>query len=155
MKEKSLHWVHSWFLQLLTEIKNAQYERYDFWIYSGAFVLAVQWLNWVQLFATQWTAAPQAPLSSTVSQNCSNSCPLSWWYYLTILLSSATPFSFCFQSFPASGSFPMSRLFASSCQNIGASALATVLLINSPGWFPLGLAGLISLLFRGLFKSLC
>ena len=48
----------------------------------------------------------------------------------------------------------MSRLFASSDQNIGASALATVLLMNSPGGFPLGLAGLISLLFRGLFESL-
>ena len=48
------------------------------------------------------------PLSPRI---CSNSCPLSWWYYLTIS-SSAFPFSFCLQSFPASGSFPMSRLFA-------------------------------------------
>ena len=53
-------------------------------------------------------------------------------------------FSFCLQSFPASGSFPMSRLFASSGQSIGASASALVLPMNIQGWFPLGLAGFIS-----------
>ena len=55
-----------------------------------------------------------------------NSCPLSWWCYLTNS-PSVSPFSSCFQSFPASGSFPMSRLFASGGQNIGASASASVL----------------------------
>ena len=53
----------------------------------------------------------------------SNSCPLSWWCHPTIL-SSVIPFSFCLQSFPASGSFPMSQLFTSGGQNIGASAAA-------------------------------
>ena len=77
---------------------------------------------------------------------CSNSCPLSWWCH-PIISSSLTPFS-CPQSFPASGSFPMSRLFASGGQNIGASASASVLPMNIPGWFPLGLTGLISLLSR-------
>ena len=65
--------------------------------------------------------------------------------------SSATPFSFCLQSFPASGSFPVSRLFASGGQSIGTSA--SVLPMNIQGWFPLGLIGLISLLLKGL-KSL-
>ena len=59
---------------------------------------------------------------------CSISCPLSRWCYLTIS-SSVIPFSFCLQSFPASGSFPMSRLFKSGGQSIGASASATVLLL--------------------------
>ena len=72
---------------------------------------------------------------------CSNSCPLSQWCHPTIW-SSVVPFSFCFQSFPASGSFPMSRLFASDGQSIGASASASALPMNIQGWFPLGLTGL-------------
>ena len=75
---------------------------------------------------------------------CSNSCPLSWWCYLTIS-SSATLFSFCLQSFPASGSFTMSQLFTSGGQSIGASA--SVLPMNIQNWFPLGLTGLIILQF--------
>ena len=75
---------------------------------------------------------------------CPNSCPLSRWYYLTIS-PSATPFSFCLQSFPPSGSFPMSRLFASGGQSIRVSASASVLPINTQGWFPFGLTGLILL----------
>ena len=75
---------------------------------------------------------------------CSNSCPLSQWCYLTIS-SSAVPFSSCPQSFPASGSFPMSRLFASGGQSIGASSLATVLPMNIQGWFPLRFTGLVFL----------
>ena len=60
------------------------------------------------------------------------------------------PFSFCPQSFPASGSFPMSRLFASGGQSIGASA--SVLWMHIKGWFPLELTGLISLQSKGLSK---
>ena len=63
------------------------------------------------------------PWSSLAQRVCSNSCPLSQWCHLTIS-SSATPFSFCLQSFPASGSFPMSQLFASGGQCIGVSASA-------------------------------
>ena len=76
-------------------------------------------------------------------RTCSNSCPLSWWCYVIILFS-ATPFFFCLQSFPASGSFPVSWLFASNGQSFGASASASVLPMNIHGWFPLGLTGLIS-----------
>jgi len=80
----------------------------------------------------------QASLSSTVSRICSNSCPLNQWYYPTIS-SSATPFFFCLQSFPASGSLPVSQFFTSGGQNIGASASASVLLREIQGWFILGL----------------
>ena len=59
------------------------------------------------------------------------------------------PFSSCPQSFPASGSFPMSQVFASGGQSIGASVSGSVLSMNIKDWFPLGLTGLISLLSKG------
>ena len=68
---------------------------------------------------------------------CSNSCPLSWWCQATIS-SSVIPFSSCFQSFPASGFFPMSQLFASGGQSIGVSASTSVLPMNAQYWSPLG-----------------
>ena len=77
------------------------------------------------------------PLSPGV---CSNSCPLIWWCCLAIL-SSATPFSFCLQPFPASESFPVSLLFASGGQSIGASATASVLPMNIQGWIFIQWAG--------------
>ena len=89
------------------------------------------------------------PCSSSSPRVCSNSCPLSWGCHPTIS-SSVVPFSSCFQSFPASGSFPMSHLFASGSQILGASA--SVLPVNIQGWFPLGLTGLISLLSKGLLR---
>ena len=89
----------------------------------------------------QHTRLLSPPLSPRVY---SVSCPFSWWCYLTIS-SSTTPFSFCLQSFPASGSFPMSWLFVLSGQSIGASVSASILPVNTQGWFPLGLTGLISL----------
>ena len=72
---------------------------------------------------------------------CSDSCLLSHWCYLTIS-SSATFFSFCSQSFTASGSFPMSWLFTSNGQSIGA---VLPMNIQSFQWYHLGLTGLISL----------
>ena len=87
------------------------------------------------------------PCASPSPRICSNSCPLSWWCYLTIS-SSAALFSFCLQSFPASGSFPMSQLFASGGQSIGTSA--SVLPRNIQGWFPLELTSLISFQSTGL-----
>ena len=80
---------------------------------------------------------------------CSSSRPLSQWCHPTIS-SSVVPFSLCLQSFPASGAFPMNWLFASGSQSIGASASASVLLMNIQGWFLLGLTGLISWLSKGL-----
>ena len=81
----------------------------------------------------------------------SNSCSLSRWYHPTIS-SSVVPFSSCPQSLPASGSFPLSQLFASGGQNIGASTLASVLPKNIQGWFPLRLTGLISLPSKGFSR---
>ena len=67
-------------------------------------------------------------------------------------LISVTPFSSFLQFFPASESFPMSWLFASGGQSTGASASTSVLPMNIQGWFPLGLTGWISLLFKGLSR---
>ena len=83
----------------------------------------------------------------------SKSCPLSQWCHPTIS-SSAIPFSSCLQSFPASGSFPMSRFFTSGGQSTGVSASASVLPVNIQDRFPLGMTGWISLQSKGLFKSL-
>ena len=83
---------------------------------------------------------------------CSDSCPLSQWYYLAIS-SSAIPFFSCLQSFRASGSFPTSWLFASGSLSIGASASASVLPMNIQDWFPLGLTGLISLQSKGFWRK--
>ena len=80
---------------------------------------------------------------------CSNSSLLSQWCH-QIILSSAIAFSSCLQSFPASGSFPMSQFFPSSGQRIGASASASVLIMYIQVWFPLGLTGFISLQSKGL-----
>ena len=88
------------------------------------------------------------PCPSPTPGACSNSCPSNWWCHPTIS-SSVIPL-FCLQSFPASGSFPMSQLFASSGQSIGASALTSVLPMNIQGWFPLELTCLISLKSKGL-----
>ena len=90
-----------------------------------------------------------APPSSTISWYLLKFSPLSWKGYL-ISSSSATPF--CLQSFPASGSFPMSQLLVSSSQDIGGSASASVLSMNIQDWFPLGLTGLISLQPKGLSR---
>ena len=88
------------------------------------------WQSWLVLFdrsvrsnsATPWTAAHQASLSFTRPPRvCSNSCPLSWWCHPTIS-SSVNAFSSWLQSFPASGFFPMSWLFSSDGQSIGALA---------------------------------
>ena len=98
----------------------------------------VRSLSHVQIFATPWTRAPQASLPFTI-RVCSNSCPLSQWCYLTV--SSSAALLFCLQSFPASGSLPMSQLFTSGGQSIGDSA--SVLPMTIQGWFPLWLTGLI------------
>ena len=82
---------------------------------------------------------------------CLNSCPSSRWCHPTIS-SSVIPFSSWLQSFPASGSFPVSQLFTSSGQSIGASASASVLPMNTQDWFTLGLTGWISLLSKGLSR---
>ena len=93
------------------------------------------------------------PCLSLSPRVCSSSCLSSQWFHPTIL-SSVTPFSSCPQSFPqiTSGSFPVSQFFASGGQSIGASASASVLPMNIQDWFPLWLAGLISLQSKGLSR---
>ena len=90
------------------------------------------------------------PCPSPTPRACSNSCPSSRWCPPTIS-SYVVPFSSCLQSFPASGSFPMSQFFASGSQSIRVSASASVLPMHIQGWFPLGLTGLI-LQSRGLLR---
>ena len=111
---------------------------------------SVQFFSHVQFFATPWTTARQASLSITTPGVHSNSCPLSWWCHPAIS-SSVIPFS-CPQSFPASGSFQMSELFASGGQSIGDSASTSVLPMNTQDWSPLGCTGWISLHSKGLSR---
>ena len=94
-------------------------------------------------------ARPHCP--SPFPEACTNSCPLSRWCHPTIS-SSVILFSSCLQSFPASGSFPMSWLFISGSQSFGAATLASVLPMNIQDWFSLGLADLISLHPQGLSR---
>ena len=84
------------------------------------------------------------PCPSPTPRGHSNSCPLSQWCHPTIS-SSVVPFSSCPQSFPASGFFQMSQLFASGGQSIGVSASASVLPMNTQDLSPLGWTGWISL----------
>ena len=80
-----------------------------------------------------------------------NSCPLSRWCHPTIS-SSVIPFSCCPQFFPASRSFQISQLFTSGGQNTGVLASASILLMNTKDWFPLGWTGCISLQSKGLSR---
>ena len=83
---------------------------------------------------------------------CSNSCPLSQPSQLPTISLPVVPFSSCLQSSPAPGSFPMSWLFTSGGQSIGASASRSVLPMNIQNRLPLGLTDLISLLYKGLSR---
>ena len=112
---------------------------------------SVQSLSCVWLFATPWTAAHQASLSITTPGIYSNSCPLSRWCHPAIS-SSVVLFSFCLQSFPESGSFQMSQLFASGGQSIGVSASTSVLPMDIQDWFPLQYTSWISLQSKGLSR---
>ena len=90
-----------------------------------------------------WPHGPQharLPCPSLTPRIESNSCPSSRWCHPTIS-SSVIPFSSQLQSFPASGSFPISQFFTSGGQSIGVSASASVLPMNVQDWFPLGLTG--------------
>ena len=101
-----------------------------------------------------WPHEPQharPPCPSPTPRVHPDSCPLRRWCHPTIS-SSVVPFSSCPQSFPESGSFQMSQLFASGGQSIGVSASASVLPMNNQDWFPLGWTGWISLQSKGLSR---
>ena len=93
----------------------------------------------------------RTPCPSPSSRVCPSSYSLHQWCHPAIS-SSDVLFSFCPQSFLASGIFPTSRLFSSDDQNTGASASASVLPVNIHGWSPLRLTDLISLLSKELSR---
>ena len=93
----------------------------------------------------------QPPCPSPTPRAYPNACSLSWWCHPAIS-SSVVPLFFCLQSFPASGSFPMSQLLASGGQSTGVSASTSVLLMNTQDWSPLGWTGWISLQSKGLSR---
>ena len=116
------------------------------------FLSSVQSLSRVWLFATPWTAAWQASLSITNSRSLLKLMSIELVMPSNHLIP-VVPFFSCLQSFPASGSFPMSQFFSSSGQSFGVSASVSVLPMNIQDWFPLGWTGWISLQSKTL-KSL-
>ena len=101
-----------------------------------------------------WTHGLQhtrLPCPSPTPEAYSNSCPSRWWCHKTISYS-VIPFSSCLQSFPASGTFPVSQFFTSGGQSIGVLASAPDLPMNIQDWSPLGLTGWISLQSKGLSR---
>ena len=112
---------------------------------------SVQSFSLFRLSATPWTAAVMDSLSITNSRSPPKPCPSSRWCHPTIS-SSVVPFSSCPQSFPASGSFQMSLLFASGSQSFGVTASTSVLPMNSQDWSPLGWTGWISSQSKGLSR---
>ena len=122
----------------------------DFVTHIWENIVVVQLHSHVQLFTTPWTAAGQASLSFTISQNLLKLMSSQWCH--PSILSSVVPFSSCLQSFPASGSFLMNQFFASGGQSFGVSASESVLPMNTQHWLPLDLTGLISLQSKGLSR---
>ena len=112
---------------------------------------SVQLLSHVWLFETSWIAAHQASLSITNSRSLLKLMSIESLMPSNNLIL-VIPFSSCLQSFPASGSFPVSQFFASGGQRFGVSASTSILPMNIQGWFPLGWTGLISLLSKGLSR---
>ena len=113
---------------------------------------SVQSLSRVRLLATPWITAHQASLSITNSRSSLRLTSIESVMPSTTS-SSVVPFSSCLQSFPASGSFPMSQFFTPGGQSIGVSTLASVLSMNIQDWFPLELTGLI-LQSKGLSRGI-
>ena len=144
--------IHSTYTQrTITQLREAILPHMTTWTALKDICCCCSVANWCPTLRPHGLEHTRLPCPSLSPGVCSDSYPLSQWCYLTIS-SSAALFSFCLQSFPASGSFPMSRVFTSGGQNIGASASASVLPMNIQGWFPLGLTGLISLLSKGLSR---
>ena len=139
---------HFLFYQVKVEAKNIllRFKKSEFWSYGCIIAKSFPTL-W-----TPWTAARQDSLSFTISWNLLKLMSIESVMLSNHLFFLCHPFSFCLQSFPVSGFFLTSQLFASGGQSIGASALASVLPMNIQGWFPLGLTGLISLQFKELSR---
>ena len=115
------------------EIRNAGY------CYTDSPISSVHLLSRVRLFVTPWTATWKDFLvHHQLLELAQTQVHSSRWCHPTIS-SSVVPFSFCLQTFPASGSFPMSQLVTSGGQSIGVSASTSVLPMKIQDWFPLGL----------------
>ena len=147
----------AWSVIVMMLIRNKFYSMYCVlgielrnW-YLLRFLWVVQLLSSVQHFSTPWST-PGFPVLHYLPEFAQT--PVHWVIgAIPTISSSVTHISSCPQSFPALGSFPVSRLFTSSGQGNVASASASVLEVNIQGWFPLGLTGLISLLSKGLYKE--
>ena len=126
-------------------------------VFSPVQFSSVRSFSRVQHFATPWTTTRQPPCPSPTARVYLNPCPLCRWWHPAILFS-VIPFSSCPQSFPASGSFPMSQLSTSGGQSIGVSASTSVLPMNTQDWSPLGGTGFLSscslILITWAFKTL-
>ena len=143
-----------WALGSITMNKASRGDEIPAELFQVLLKCCIQFSSVVQsclTLATPWTAACQDSLSITNSQ--SPPKPMSIESVMSSTISSSVgPFSSCPQSFPASGSFPMSQFFVSGGQSIGASTSTSVLPMNSQDWFPLGWAGWIFLQSKGLSK---
>ena len=138
-------------LQWLMQDKSLLHSRMDWLDYQFS---SVQFSHSV-LSDSLWPHEPQRarlPCPIPTPGVHSNPCPLSRWCHPTIS-HSVVPFSSCPQTFPASGSFPMSQLSASGSQSIGVSASKSVLPMNTEDWSPLGWTGWISLESKGLSRN--
>ena len=156
----------------LPEGETGHIQRFVYYmisIFSTAIFVAKKWetipLNFLLLLFSGYAVCDSLwprelqdagfPCPSPSPGVCSNSCPLSQWCH-PVISSSVAPFSFSLQSFPSTGSFPMSQLFTSGGQSIGALASTSVLPVNIQGSFPSGLTALISSLSKrlwGVFSS--
>ena len=112
---------------------------------------SVQSFSRVRLFAPHGPQHAKPPCLSPTPGIYPNSCPMSLWYH-PITSTSVVPFSFSPQSFPASGPFQMSQLFASGGQSIDVSASTSVFPMNTQDWSPFGWTSWISLRSKGLSR---
>ena len=158
-----------WILKLFRCIKKIEIKKSCFqskpWCYLHGNVIikkkmeyncftllcSVQSLSRVRLFATPWTVARQASLSITNFQSSPKLISIEWVMPSNHLIL-CRPLLLCPQSFPGSGSFQMSQLFASGDQSTGVSASTSAFPMNTQDWSPLGWTGWISLQSKGLSR---
>ena len=124
------------FYPFLGRLRHRPVQKFRWWINKWGIQALSCCCSVAKTCLTLWLQGPKhsrLPCPSVSPIDCSFSCPLSWWCHLFCPL--FTPFSSCLQSFPASGSFPMSWLFTSGGYSIGASASASFLPMNIQGPF--------------------
>ena len=138
-----------WFFVTPWTIQFMEFSRPEHW--SGFSPVQFSHLDVSDSLRPHGLQHARLPCSTLAPGVYSISCLSSWWCH-PINSSSVVPFSSHLQSFPASGSFPMSQLFTSGGQSIGASASTLVLPMNTQDWSPLGRTGWISLQSKGLSR---